>query len=175
MILADTPTVGCIKTRLGIDGIRAILSMAISEVVLFFNVGKNMNDRQIGLTADLIIERYWYLKIEEIKGVLRKAMTSATVFDRLDGNLFLKWLADYDCYRDEVIEQINVAEQRLREYGTPEHSPKGDEISFTEYAQTVRQRAERGDRDAIEIADSLARFELIPDLKNKKQTQADFR
>ena len=53
-------------------GARAILVIAIKELVSFFNVGKTMNDVQVALTADLIIDRFYYLKLEEIKDVYKR-------------------------------------------------------------------------------------------------------
>ena len=56
-----------IRKEITLAGARAILVIAINELVSFFNVGKTMNDVQVALTADLIIDRFYYLKLEEIK------------------------------------------------------------------------------------------------------------
>ena len=59
-----------------------------------------MNDVQVALTADLIIDRFYYLKLEEIKLCFRNAMASGKIYDRLDGNIILGWLNEYDAQRD---------------------------------------------------------------------------
>lgn len=72
-----------IRKEITLAGARAILVIAINELVSFFNVGKTMNDVQVALTADLIIDRFYYLKLEEIKLCFRNAMASGKIYDRL--------------------------------------------------------------------------------------------
>ena len=43
-----------------------------------------------------IIDRFYYLKLEEIKLCFRNAMASGKIYDRLDGNIILGWLNEYD-------------------------------------------------------------------------------
>ena len=74
MVAAKTPTIARIKNEASETDVRALLYIAICEVCDFFNVGKNMNDTQVALTADLIIEEFWHLRLEEIKYCFRRAM-----------------------------------------------------------------------------------------------------
>ena len=55
--------VSTLKNELGLVGVRAILVLAVTEVCNFFNVGKSMNATQVAMTVDLIIEKYFYLKL----------------------------------------------------------------------------------------------------------------
>ena len=43
------------------------MAKIIIDVVMFFNVGKIMNDNQAAQTADLIIEEYYFLKPDDFK------------------------------------------------------------------------------------------------------------
>lgn len=149
----DAPVLSEIKKNLGEAGVRAIIVLAISEVVLFFNVGKNMNAPQIALTTDLIIEEFWYLTVEEIKHCLRKAMRTAKVYDRLDGNIILGWIREYDYERDEVMVQLNVEEKNRLENAKPD--PAGNGISYEEYVAGVKARAESGDEEAKELLETI--------------------
>lgn len=99
-----------IRKEITLAGARAILVIAINELVSFFNVGKTMNDVQVALTADLIIDRFYYLKLEEIKLCFRNAMASGKIYDRLDGNIILGWLNEYDAQRDEIVSSLSINE-----------------------------------------------------------------
>ena len=165
----EAPTLGELKKNLGTPGIRAILVLAVSEVVFFFNVGKNMDDSQAAFTADLIIEEFSHLTVEEIKHCLRKAMKTAKVFDRLDGNLILGWIREYDCERDEIMIQLNIEEKNRRENAPP--APSADGISYKEYVAGVRARAEAGDKTAKE---QLETIEMI-DARRKVSPDAEFK
>lgn len=151
MVAAQTPTLAKIKNEVSLADIRALLSIAICEVCDFFNVGKNMSDTQIALTADLILERFWYFHLEEIKYCFRRAMKYERVFDRLDGNIILNWLADYDAVRTE--EAMRVSEQEESHNACKlENSPQA--ISFEEYMVQLRERA-RTDEKALELLHSI--------------------
>lgn len=153
IILSEAPPLSVIKSNLGQAGVRAIIVLAVSEVVLFFNVGKNMSASQIALTTDLILEQYWYLTVEEIKACFRRAMRSAKVYDRLDGNIILGWLRDYDCERDEIMVQINIDEKNRLENLRPDPSTGG--ISYADYVAGVKARAERGDERASQLLEDI--------------------
>ena len=112
-----------------------------------------MNAPQIALTTDLILEEFWYLTVEEIKHCLRKAMRTAKVYDRLDGNIIIGWIREYDYERDEVMVQLNVEEKNRLENGPVEDSGTG--ISYEEYVAGVKARAAAGDEEAVEILKSI--------------------
>lgn len=147
MVKAQTPTVAEIKNTASETDARALISLAICEVCDFFNVSKNMSDTQIALTADLIIESFWYLKLEEIKYCFRRAMRTAKLFDRLDGNIILGWLRTYDAERTE--EAIRISEQEeTQAVNRLEHNPGA--VKFEEYIEWLRGKANAGDKDATE-------------------------
>lgn len=147
MVAAQTPTLAKIKNEVSLADVRALLSIAICEVCDFFNVGKNMNDAQIALTVDLIIERFWYFKLEEIKHCLRKAMMREKLFDRLDGNIIIGWLTEYDNERTE--EAMRISEQRETQQ-VNETADRSDAVSFEDYVADLRSRAEK-DGNAAEL------------------------
>lgn len=112
-----------------------------------------MNAPQIALTTDLILEEFWYLTVEEIKYCLRKAMRSAKVYDRLDGNLILSWIREYDYERDETMVQLNIEEKNRLENAPP--APSGGGISYEDYVAGVKTRAESGDEEAKELLETI--------------------
>lgn len=154
MVSTPTPTLANIRHQMSLTDLRALLSIAICEVCDFFNVGKNMNDTQVAKTVDLIIEEFWYLKLEEIKYCFHRAMRTERLFDRLDGNIILSWLEAYDAERTEQAIDIShneevEAKQRVSD------NPEGKD--FKTYLAELKERA-KTDKSAAEL---LANYEAI--------------
>lgn len=40
----------------------------------------------------------------------RNAMASGKIYDRLDGNIILGWLNEYDAQRDEIVSSLSINE-----------------------------------------------------------------
>ena len=144
MVEARTPTLAKIKNEASETDARALLYIAVCEVCDFFNVGKNMNDLQIGITVDLVLESFWYFKLEEIKYCFRRAMAREKLFDRLDGNIILGWLRDYD--EERTKEAMRISEQRESQE-VNEHKENPGAVTFREYMAALEEKA-RTDKDA---------------------------
>ena len=140
---------------------RAAVVIAISEVVMFFNVGKTMNATQVAMTADLIIEKYGYFNMEDLKLAFKRAMYSSRVFD------ILGWLRDYDLERTAVIEQ-----QRINEQKEHERQEAGNGMFYHEYLERLRAKAKAGDEEARKRLDR--HNELHKRLANEDK-EADFK
>lgn len=152
MVSAQTPTLAKIKNTASETDARALLYIALCEVCDFFNVGKNMSDTQIALTADLILESFWYLKLEEIKYCFRRAMQQEKVYDRLDGNMILGWLRDYDAERTE--EAIRISEQKEAEELNQYH-PDPQALTYDSYINSLWNLALYADPRAVEILSEM--------------------
>lgn len=175
MVSAQTPTLAKIKNEVSLADIRALISIAVCEVCDFFNVGKNMNDAQIALTVDLIIGRFWYFKLEEIKYCFRRAMMREKLFDRLDGNIIIGWLREYDAERTEEAMRISDQEASLLHNQVREEP---DAVSYEEYLADLRVRA-KTDKKAAEILHDIEnpspqKLTLLTSDK-RKQNEHDFK
>lgn len=146
MVSSQTPTIAKIKNEASENEARAMIYIAVCELCDFFNVGKTMNDMQAALTVDLIIERFWYLRLEEIKYCFRRAMMREKLFDRLDGNIILGWLREYDNERTEECIAISERDDARKEHNVDIDS---DSISFDDYVALLEQQAQT-DEDAAE-------------------------
>lgn len=148
MVAAKTPTLAEIKNKVSLNDIRALLTIAVCEVCDFFNVGKNMNDMQVALTVDLIVERFWYFKLEEVKYCFRRAMMHEKLFDRLDGNIIIGWLETYDAERTEEAVKLSEQEDARRLKAEP-----GDNaVTLGEYLAKLEQRADTDEEAAGQLA-----------------------
>jgi len=154
-----------IKNKTSLTSVRALISLAICEVCDFFNVGKNMNDSQIALTADLIIENYWYLKLEEIKYCFRRAMRRERLYDRLDGNIILSWIQAYDDERTE--EAMRISEQEDSQAAlSPCSGPAS--VSLEEYCGLLSSQALNGDESARRQLEEIKGMSGSVDLREKE-------
>ena len=165
-ILTDTPELPISELATikygDINAAQAIVAIAISEVVQFFNVGKTMNDIQVAITSDLIIDRFYYFKLEEIKYCFHRAMCSGKVYDRLDGNIIIGWLNDYDAERDEFC-SLNIINENKDHKANDKSSIS---CSYDEFWDNQHKLAEAGDEEAIE----RVKFheDLIKKMREKK-------
>lgn len=73
------------------------LSIAILELKEWFNVKGNMTDRQVKMTAELILDypAFFDLSIGNIKSCFREKMMTEKLYDRLDGNIIIGWLRKF--------------------------------------------------------------------------------
>ena len=143
MVAAKTPTLAKIKKSASETEARALLYIALCELADFFNVGKNMSDTQIALTVDLILESFWYFKLEEIKYCFRRAMMREKLFDRLDGNIIIGWLREYDAERTEEAMSLSDAQ------AAHEDRVSSGAMSWAEYHDRLTSAAANGDAEAM--------------------------
>lgn len=175
MVAARTPTLAKIKNQISLNDARALLSIAICEVCDFFNVGKNMNDTQIAITVDLILESFWHLKLEEIKYCLRRAMMREKLFDRIDGNIIIGWLREYDAERTE--EAMRISDQKASQELNEPRDRSGT-IGYNEYIANLRERA-KIDKEAEKLLKDIdnpppQRLSLLTN-EERAQREHDFK
>lgn len=161
MIKSDSPNLATIKNRASRADAQALISLAICEVCEFYNVKQSMSDVQIAMTADLILERFWYLKLEEVKKCFRDAIVNEKVYERLDGSVFLGWLAKYDTERTNIAADISENEDKAQANNDAtlligDGQPRG---TYSQYKQRVLQRIEQGDEKAKEELEQIEIFE----------------
>lgn len=172
MVKAATPTLAKIKNEASETDVRALLYIAICEVCDFFNVGKNMNDTQVAITIDLILESFWYLKLEEIKFCLRRAMRREKLYDRLDGNIILGWIEEYDAERTEAAICASEEDDKT----TLNAQPAEDAISFDEWRDDLEARAKTDPEAAEVLAGLVDRDKLLPAVAtNERHKHIEFK
>ena len=109
-----------------------ILEALISEVVLFFNVGKNMNEFQIKQTAILLLSELESknMKPEDYRIMFNNAKTGkyGGQFDRLDGQMIFEWVRQYWHERSSIVANMNDvlhSEQKSGKYDKSDVNPEG--------------------------------------------------
>ena len=140
-----------LKNDVGLTRTRATLSLfVINDVVNMFNVGKNMNAIQVATLVDDILRIYPYFKVEDLKLCFQNARTRKKVFDRLDCNVVLEWLREYDIERAETSEQISINEFKKIE--------NNSSTTYEDYLTQLKDRADHGDVEAIKSLNQAIRL-----------------
>lgn len=108
---ADSLSLVLIKKAQGEVFLTKALNLILADLVLFFNVGKTMEDkRQVTETINLIIQQYYFLKLEDLKicfdGI--KSGKYGQLFDRMDGQIILLALKEYSEERMTVSERLQM-------------------------------------------------------------------
>lgn len=147
------------------------ISIAILEVKEWFNVKGNMTDRQVKMTAEMILDYPLFhdLSIGNIKACFRERMMNEKLYDRLDGNIIIGWLKQFNselkeqCYNNRLTEDKKI-ESAINENNDLErraldllsHLPKA-----TKYRSKSEDEAWRRD---------FARYKAEYLLKKKKES-----
>lgn len=144
MIEADTPNLWELRRHLGQPATVAILVKAFIHAAKLVNLDKNLTEEQIGESANDILENKGYLKVEEIKFLLKRAMRTQNVYGRLDYNVLMNWIEQYDAERTE--EAMRISDQLAsQEINGSKENPEA--VTFREYMAALEERA-RTDKDA---------------------------
>lgn len=154
MIEADTPTLWDIRQRLGHPAAVAILVNAFIHAAKLVNLDKNLTIEQIGEAANDTLESHGYLKVEEVKFLLKRALRTQNVYGRLDYNVLMNWVEQYDAERTEqaIVISHNVEVEAQRRVSD---NPEGKD--FKTYLDELKERA-KTDKSAAEL---LANYEAI--------------
>lgn len=102
-----TPTLASLKNygALGEHSAFIVLIALIKEVADNINVGKSLNDAQLGFAAKMIYNEYYYFKISEIRYAFLQGIMGqyGQTFDRIDVSVLINWLSQYDEERMTII------------------------------------------------------------------------
>ena len=120
-------SIAVMNKNFGETKLRAFMAKIIIDVVMFFNVGKIMNDNQAAQTADLIIEEYYFLKPDDFKLCFNRAKKGlyGKVYDRIDGAVILEWLGRYEKERGSMAMDDSINNSKSWDI------PEGDRTSKT--------------------------------------------
>lgn len=168
MIEADTPTLWELRRQLGHPSAVAILVNAFIYAAKLVNLGdkQNLTDEQIGEAANDIIEQYGFLKVEEIKFLLKRALRSKEFYGRFDYNVLMNWVAEYDAERNE--EAIRASDQKESQQAN-QISDSPEAVSFREYIAALEQRAATDKEAAAKLADIRAMQERSATLQSAEE------
>lgn len=161
-----TPSLGEIRRSIPEQYAMMIVSIALMEVRDWFNTSGNLTDSQIAMLAEMILDRFYDYSLNEIKAVFRLKMCEGKVY-RIDGNIIMGWLSEYDLERDNYSEDI-ARNGKERDDGK-------DAITHAAYLAMLESRANRGDEDARRTLAEYRRRAKVPDMDAGRRKEMEYR
>lgn len=133
------PTLNKIKTELGEETVLGFLKLHILDLRVFLNIGKSMTDAQTEQTALLILDEFPVLTIADIKLFFTKIKKGhyGQIYDRLDGQLLLIWIAKY------FEERCDTAELETQKQ-SEEHKKQSTAILSRDEVRKVYEKMQAG-------------------------------
>lgn len=135
--------------------LQSVLIKFLEGMLYYYGRTKeDMSDVQVKMVVDDIINKYYYFRIEDVCLCFKMARTNSAYKDfygRIDGSVIMSWFATYDKERDDIIHSLPVEREVVL---------TGNEISRDEYLEQCRERAAKGDMEAIEALDNAERVRL---------------
>ena len=109
-------SIGKFKRTEGETKAVALICLMLDDFISFLNVGKTMDARQVAQTANLILDDFTYLKIDDFKLFFNRAKKGyyGSAYDRIDGQVILQWLVKYTNERCNEADNLNYAEHSAR-------------------------------------------------------------
>lgn len=111
---AQTQSIARIKKEMGDLMINAFLTLALTELVESFNIGKTMNQQQIVFTVEAIKTDYYFLKPEELKYCFNNAKKGkyGVMYDRIDCAVICDWIEKYLEERLSLVFEKQIEDQK---------------------------------------------------------------
>lgn len=141
-IQGQTPTFATVRKYQG----EAVTKNAIVEIIAFsaglLNIGKNLQAHQIGFLADEILQDWYWLKIGELKFIMDQGTRGAygELYDRLDVNMVMEWIAAYDAQRTEIVER---GSQRADAEADAKEKANGGNAKAAQVPRFIRELADK--------------------------------
>jgi len=94
---------------MGPETLTAIVINELINLQDFFNVTVKMSPGQISETAEIVLEKFYFMRLDEIKLCFRRAKAGdyGELYNRLDGSVIIGWLKQYDAQRTDVVVKAN--------------------------------------------------------------------
>lgn len=176
MIKADTPNVWEVRRDIGELKTKAVIVYALAWLARLVNVERNLTETQIGEIAADIIEEYGYMKMEELKYVLKQGARKEKIYGRLDYNVVMGWFADYAAERAVCCEDIS-SQRETQELN--QAKPAEGAVTWGEYVNRLWELAAYADPDAVErlseIADAAPGRARLLSSAERHQKEVDFK
>lgn len=108
------PQVSVLKNEIGETILNALLTLAVSDLVNSFNIGKTMNDEQIVFVVETIKIDYYFIRLDELKYCFNQAKKGryGQIYDRIDCATICQWVEKYFEERMEVVYGLRVEEEK---------------------------------------------------------------
>jgi hypothetical protein len=107
------------------------------------SVGKNMTENQIQFAGEMIVEKFWYLKLEDFALCFRRGLVGdyGKIYDRMDVQVLCEWLNEYESKRNE--ECAKLQRDQGREFSKNIYDTIGTDTMVTLMHKVVDENNKR--------------------------------
>ena len=171
-MLKASPALSEIKKLKGEHTALNVLVALMDECQQYFNLQQLMNPQQLMLTAELIMEEFYYLRVEEFRLCFRMAMKGeyGPVYNRIDGQIFFEWIRKYFSKRDAVTNRMVKDQQSSNNiYEMFQHPQVMEAIQATADKLKIEEAPaqEAKNRQPSEVEQMLmAQYDTLPQWDN---------
>ena len=167
-----SPALSELKKHKGEKVALEVLVALMDECQQYFNLQQPMNAQQLMLTAELIMEEYYYLRIEELRVCFRMAMKGVfgPVYNRIDGQVFFEWIIKYMPKRQLITDRMKQEQQSNNNiYEMFQHPQVVDAIQQAadklKIEEAPAREVKRSEVSAFE-QQLMAEYDLLPQWNN---------
>ncbi len=113
-IKSSAPSVGKLKAVYGDTKIKALLIDMLADFVEFINVGKTFNGSQLAQTVQMVQQYFPHFNLADLKLFFDKMKLGhyGSFYDRMDGQLILEKMEEYNQDRMNEYERLKVARDK---------------------------------------------------------------
>lgn len=111
-------TIGAFCRKTGENEAVSVIILVLNDLIDFFNVSNTMNAVQVKTTAEMILENYKCLKIDDLRFCFNNAKRGfyGQIF-RIDGNVIFTWIEQYLKDRINAADEESYSEHLSRKAG----------------------------------------------------------
>jgi hypothetical protein len=139
--LKESPQINTAKKDLGEHTVTAIITKAINETCVL--TGSPLSADAIVLTAQLIANQYWHLRMDEILLVLRNGIANQYGISNknLNTQIILQWLAKHEEDREEFFYNRHL--EYKNSSGNPADRTSTAAVTKDDFEQAVDDKVEK--------------------------------
>jgi hypothetical protein len=110
VLKSGQPQVSALVREHGAQIVQGLIELQILRVVENVNVGKYMTPNQMKFAAELIAEKFWYLKLEDFVVCFKNGIVGqyGKDYDRVDVTTLCSWINAYEVERNETSHRLQV-------------------------------------------------------------------
>lgn len=120
-IKSSAPSVGKLKAVYGDTKIKALLVDMLADFIEFINVGKTFNGSQLAQTVQMVQQYFPHFNLADLKLFFDKMKLGhyGSFYDRMDGQLILEKMEEYNQDRMNEYEKLKVSRDKERVKNDP--------------------------------------------------------
>ncbi len=121
-----TPTIATARKYQGEEVAKYAVVEIVSQAAALLSISRNLQTHQVEFLADEILRDWYWLTLAEIRFFMLEGVRGkyGAIYDRLDVNVVLDWLAQYSEQRTAIAEKMQREKRIEQEAGDAKPMPE---------------------------------------------------